>query len=162
MIFTHTDYMAEGELESIFNQLSADRAVSRTVWYEGEYQSFDAFQEYLSDCWFVRVSNELSETVGAFWLNGIVGRSAQIHFAILGKYHRDAVNIGRETLHWIEQHRWFHSVYGITPYPYRHAIDYIKALGFEVKGRLPGACFLKRRGAYIDGVISIYKFNEVG
>ena len=48
------------------------------------------------------------------------------------------------------------ALYGLTPAPFRHALSFVKALGFQEKGRLPHALSLQRNGKErtVDGVIT--------
>ena len=98
--------------------------------------------------------------VGFFWLNGYMGRTAQIHFAIFEECRQDSVQIGKAALAWLEELGWLHSVYGLTPATHRHVFPFIQAIGFQILGNIPGACWVERKNKYVDGVASVYDFRR--
>lgn len=158
--FTHKDHLSRDELACSCYELLNDVTLCKTVFYDGKPTGLQGFLDRLKDWWYVRVTNLQEVPVGVTWLNGYMGKSAQIHFAIFEDYRSEAVQIGKAAMQWLRDLGWLHSVYGITPATHRHVFPFIEALGFEIKGRLPGACWVERKQKHVDGVISVYDFGR--
>lgn len=158
--FTHKDHMADDELLALYEMIRADARIWKYLWYDGAPRSWFDWKDRIEKWWLASVIGPNDTTVGVFWLNGYQGRTAQIHFAIFEEHREQAVQIGKATMQWLSELGWLHSVYGITPATHRHVFPFITALGFEIKGRLPGACWVERKQKHVDGVISVYDFGR--
>lgn len=64
-----------------------------------------------------------------------------------------AVEMARGGFSWLFAHTDATSIYGIAPVKHRHALGLAGACGFVEVARLPLACWLARRGEYVDGVV---------
>jgi hypothetical protein len=159
-VFWHKDHMTGEQIEEIFNLIQKEPGLSRTIWHTHEPIDSKAWVELVADWWFVRVASADDRTVGTFWLNGYQGRTAQIHFAIFDEYRHEAVQIGKATMQWLDELGWLHSVYGLTPVTFRHVFPFIEAIGFDIVGRLPGACWIRRKQKHVDGIVSVYDFGR--
>ncbi len=104
-----------------------------------------------------------SPFVGAIaWVNGFMGRCAQVHFSPLARLPMPlALQAGYAFLDYTRATQALDSLLGFTPSPYKYTLRFVEALGFKRLGTLPGACFLARRGpqgVYADGVFSVFAF----
>lgn len=160
MIFTHKDYMTPEELVALYESVKARPLLMRTVWYEGQLAGPQTWLNWTKSMWLVRVDYDNGETGGFFWLDAFCGRTARIHFAIYDEYQQDAMTLGHAVMNWLQEYGWLYSVYGVTPVVYRHVIPFIEALGFQILGKVPGACFMERKNKHIDAVVSVYTFRR--
>lgn len=157
--FEHRVHMDEQQLDQLLFELQRDPVLARTIWYDGAPKDL---KNKAKEWWLVRVAGAGDRTVGVFWLNGYQGRTAQIHFAVFEDSRSEAVEIGKATMRWLDEQGWLHSVYGLTPATHRHVFPFITAIGFQILGRIPGACWVERKQRYIDGVASVYDFRRQG
>ena len=157
--FVHKDHMSNDELQVIYETIKADATLWKTLWYDSAPASYTAWMNRIIPWWLARVSRD-DATVGVFWLNGYMGRTAQIHFAVFEPHRAEAVEIGNATMQWLSELNWLHSVYGITPATHRHVFPFIEALGFKIVGKLPGACWIERKQKHVAGVLSVYDFGR--
>lgn len=136
--------------------LAQVNGVADAVFYDGGVSSTMAWAEYIrtSQAWLVACFRK-GETVGFWWLNGFIGRTAMIHFCFWDLGLDDAVRLGRQSLHWLFEQGDLDSVYGVTPKHYRHVFPFILRAGFTLMGEVPGACYLKRKDRHVPGVLSV-------
>lgn len=158
--FTHRDHMLPWRVEEIYQLIMREPSLARTLWYDGQPLDLEAFKNKVKEWWLVRVASADDHTVGVFWLNGYQGRTAQLHFAIFEWHRHEAVWIGEEAMQWLKDLGWLHSVYGMTPATHRHVLPFVEALGFQIIGRIPGACWVQRKQKFVDGVVSVYDFRR--
>ncbi len=99
---------------------------------------------------------------GLAWVNGFMGRSAQVHFCPLVQVPAPlALQAGHAFLDHIRATNALDSLLGLTPRPYVYALRFVQQLGFKRIGVLPGACFMAGRGPagkYTDGILSVFSF----
>jgi hypothetical protein len=158
--FDHKDSLTQGEIFDLYDLIKKDAILWKTLWYDGPPDTPHLFLGRIKEWWFVRVRTADNHTVGTFWLNGYMGRTAQIHFAIFEEHRANAVEIGKATLQWLESLGWLHSVYGLTPVTHRHVFPFIGAIGFQILGKIPGSCWIERKEKFIAGVVSVYDFGR--
>jgi len=159
--FVHKSYLNLDELIDLYTAMETQR-LTGAVFYDTISMDALSWVEYLEDqrCWLVRIENMIQETVGVFWLNGYMGRSAQIHFCVWRGQFKNSLDIGREGIEWLKKNKVVDSLYGVTPDSYTHVLKFLKKLGFQIKGKLPGACHLAHHKKYIPGVISVLDLNK--
>lgn len=114
----------------------------------------------LQDCWFKAdyvglawTGNKVSPSM-ACWLAapGPGSRCAMIHFCFARQARPLALQIGFEMLNRIANETGLKSLVGLLPATYRHAINFVKRLGFCHAATLAGACPMDGRGT-VDGVL---------
>lgn len=100
---------------------------------------------------------------GLAWVNGFMGRSAQVHFCPLVQIPLPtATQAGLVFLDHLRATNALDSLLGLTPRPYLYALRFVERLGFTRLGVLPGACFLAGRGltgTYADGILNVFSFR---
>jgi len=64
-----------------------------------------------------------------------------------------AVEQARGAFEWLFATTDATSIYGVTPVQHRHAVRLAEQCGFVMVSRLPSACWLARRGKYVDGAL---------
>ena len=158
-LFFHKDYLSEQDLIGIYERIASDPVLTKTLWYDGAPAGPHSWLKRTKDWWMAQGRTEYGTPVGVFWLNGFTGKTAQMHFCIYPERHAEAVDIGRAAMDWLDSLGWLKSVVGITPVTHRHVMPYIQALGFQVIGKVPGACYIERRDKYVDAHISVYTFG---
>lgn len=158
--FDYKDSLTPVDLFDLYELIRKDTILWKTLWYDGPPEEHKDFLDRVKKWWFVRVRTSDNGTVGTFWLNGYMGRTAQIHFAIFEEHRANAVEIGKATLQWLEDLGWLHSLYGLTPVTHRHVFPFIQAIGFQLLGTVPGACWIERKEKFIAGVVSVYDFGR--
>ena len=90
------------------------------------------------------------------------GRLWEFDFMVRRAHFALAPALSRGALHWVWQHAPCDGLFGITPATHRHAHKHIEAGGFTLLGRLPGACYLARRGRCVDGVLVMARREQTG
>ena len=141
-------------LQRMVNDGLADAVFYDT--YPSEYWSSWEWLTEEARCWLFRAEVD-GVPAGVCWLNNFVGRSSMIHFCVFSAFQRMALELGQAVLDHVWAQGEHDSVYGITPAPYRHALKFVGALGFERMGVIPNACHMIRRNRYVDGVVTILK-----
>lgn len=96
------------------------------------------------------------ELCAVAWLNGFMGRSAFVHFCIFREYQKHSIHIGKRLLSAVFDTGYFDSLCGVTPVRYRHALHYIKQLGFTL-GHMAakGACYIARKKRHDAAIFSV-------
>ena len=117
------------------------------MFYDGEMTDFAAFQTWLQaadkDARFVADAD--GKIKALYWLNNPLGKSAMIHFCFLRQAFCEQEAIGRyvvKSLLFCRDKRGGYvlsALYGLTPKPYRHALAFIRKLGFRLVAELPEA-----------------------
>ena len=157
--FTHKTQLRGDQFKLMYERMKNDVTLWKALWYDGPPESYEDWI-WRNETWWLALVENGKEPVGFFWLNGYMGRTAQIHFAIFEECRQDSVQIGKAALAWLDELGWLHSVYGLTPATHRHVFPFIKALGFQILGNVPGACWVERKNKYVDGVASVYDFRR--
>lgn len=127
-----------------------------------------------------KTADGTEDLLALYWLNNPFGKSVMIHFCFLrrafalceeigaytvrgllfcekrkGDKERDAErNAGQKTPRQAETYV-LSALVGITPKPYRHALAFIRRLGFRIAAELPEACYFARKNKYADAAVSI-------
>lgn len=158
-IFTHKAYMSRSEIEELYD-LTVQAGTDAIVFYDGGVTDRVAWADMIErqEAWLVRAQDHTGRVVGFWWLNNYLGKTAMMHFCILRLTHEGSVDIGRATMRYMAELGILESVYGLTPKHYRHVFKFLRELGFEILGDIPGACYLTRKGRYVPGRVSTYKF----
>lgn len=96
-----------------------------------------------------------------YWLNNPLGKSIMIHFCFLKHAFAEQDAVGNYVVSGLLETKnpqgefVLDALMGVTPCVYRHAIGYIKKLGFSILGRLPNACFFEEKQRYKDAYLSL-------
>ena len=149
-------------LYGFWKQFQEDK-LNSILFYDGEMTDFAAFQTWLQaadkDARFVADAD--GKIKALYWLNNPLGKSAMIHFCFLRQAFCEQEAIGRyvvKSLLFCRDKRGGYvlsALYGLTPKPYRHALAFIRKLGFRLVAELPEACYFARRTTYKSGIISM-------
>ena len=128
-----------------------------TVFYDGIINSRRAFLRFIKGyrCYLVRVEEFSGVIAGVFWLNEFIGKSAMLHFCTFGNDVGAKERLCTQAMQWVSDKKVLDSLYGLTPKPYRHIWQLMRAIGCTKRGSLPGACHLKYHDRYVDGIISV-------
>lgn len=143
------------ERRVIFNALVAD-GVAKSCFYSLRSPTFKDFEGMAGpqSGWCVPVYKD-GELVAVGWLNGFTGRAVFCHFCVLRDYMPEAVHMGKAWCRAVLDTGKFDCLIGLTPSTYRHALNFIQEIGFELSPmRVRGACFMARQGRYVDGIYS--------
>lgn len=144
------------ERAAIFWKMQAE-GLDRTVLYESAAPHIVLWHQYSGppNAWCAPVYDADGALAAAGWLNGFLGRTAFCHFVVFRDFQADAVAIGKLWLRAMFGTGSFDSLCGLTPAAYRHALRFIRQLGFTLSPlTAPGACFLARAQRHVDGVFS--------
>ncbi len=87
------------------------------------------------------------------WISPWQGRVWTFDFTVFRAHFTEAAAMSRGALQWIFSHLPCDSVLGISAQSNRHAWRLAQAAGFEVLGKVPGACYKARNYSYEDGVL---------
>lgn len=115
----------------------------------------------LQDCWLradyvgLAWTGSKASPSMACWLTAIGpgSRCAMAHFCYAKEARPLAMKIGRKMLELIAGESGFQSLLGLLPATYRHAVKFVRRLGFEHAARISKACPLAGRGT-VDGVLA--------
>ncbi len=159
--FRHIAYMEPSQIRDLYYKV-LDSGMENIMFYDGGIQSDLAWFNFMhkGDNWLVEVTERGGRDAGMFWLNGYQGRSAQAHFCVWRDYEKK-IEAGAAVIKWLKDLGQLDSLYGCTPKPFRHATSFVKALGFKVKGEIPGACYMFEQDRYVPGVLSVLDFNDI-
>lgn len=80
------------------------------------------------------------------------GRVREFDFTVFRPAFPLAVPLARAAFGVVFRQTETSALWGLCPVSNRHAWRLAEACGFSVTGRLPGACWLARRTAFVDGV----------
>lgn len=97
------------------------------------------------------------EYIGALWVSPILERAGCLHFFIRAPFRTEGVELARTAIAEVVKRLNLSCVWGFTPAPYRHVFGMLRAVGFEILGRIPGACRMpseSRPERYVDGVFT--------
>lgn len=157
--------------EVIYNfwqQFQEDK-LNKILFFDGEMQDFTEFYTWLlakdKDVRFV--ANTEGVIKAMYWLNNPLGKSVMIHFCFLKKAFQEQEAIGFYVVKSLllcrdsKQNYVLSALIGITPKPYRHALQFIKKLGFEQKAEIPELCYFARKNKYITGIVSVLQKEQI-
>lgn len=152
-------HIADLTIDEVMACYTASEAsgVADVTFYDGAIKAASAFYLFLRDCdaWFVRMDDKAGLPAACFWLNAYQGKTAAIHFMTYPDSGVDPLLLGRLALKYVFEHTELESLWGCTPKPFRHALRFVKRLGFNAIGQIPAACFIERKSKHVDGVISV-------
>lgn len=122
----------------------------------------------LTDCWFradyvgLAWTGSKASPSMACWLTAIGpgSRCAMAHFCYAKEARPLAMKIGRKMLELIAGESGFQSLLGLLPATYRHAVKFVRRLGFEHAARISKACPLAGRGT-VDGVLATMNLEAI-
>lgn len=143
------------ERRVIFNALVAD-GLAGIVFYDSLHPTFEDFEELggYGKGWCVPVYQG-SNLAAVGYVNCFTGRAAFVHSCVFKAYTKESLTIGRTWCRAVLATGLFDCLLGFTPATYRHALNFIQQIGFELSPlRAPGACFIARKNRYVDGVYS--------
>lgn len=117
----------------------------------------------------VKMPGNAGTPLALAWLNNFSGKAAMMHFSLFKSALSRKEALGRFVLGFLLHARvgdayCLDALYGMTPKPYAHVLRYIRRIGFQVQGTIPGAVrmipnsYKEGRGdsvTYVDGVISV-------
>ncbi|WP_165071124.1 hypothetical protein [Desulfovibrio sp. ZJ200] len=83
----------------------------------------------------------------------LLGKIWQFDFTAFRESAHLAPLMARQAFAWIFDRQDCAGIMGLCPAPNRHAWRLAEAVGFNVLGRLPKACFYARKQNYVDGVL---------
>lgn len=159
--------MPPQKIYAFWKQFQKD-TLNPVLFYDGEMEDFPAFLAWLlakdKDARFVAANGEIK---ALYWLNNPQGKSVMIHFCFLRNAFCEQREIGlyvvKSLLLCKDDKGEFvlSALYGLTPKPYRHALSYIRKLGFRLIGELPAACYFARKKNWKNGIISILTKEQI-
>lgn len=172
--------MPEADIYEFWQRFQEDK-LNSILFFDGEMPNFQAFCRWLAagdkDVRFV--TDTAGEIQALYWLNNRFGKSVMIHFCFLRKAFCQREEIGlyvvlgllfceekalsradgdkiRQTPAAEEPKSYVLSaLIGITPKPYRHALAFIRTLGFCPVCELPEACYFADKKRYVGGAVGI-------
>lgn len=152
---------AEAELDEVWRRIE-DEKLADDLFYDGSITNSHEFMAmalrpgclpFLAYC--------EGEPAMFTWLNCLEGRMARAHFVVFREFRgrKKRVPLGRRLyghiLHCRDKRgHILDCLYGITPVSHRLALNAVIACGWEERGILPHACYLKKSGETVDGVIT--------
>ena len=140
---------AEGVAQMTFYECMPSSPYDFCLWAKGASQDVRLIED------------EFGEILAMYWLNNPLGKSAMIHFCYVRAAFLEQNAIGkyvvRSLLLTTDADGAFvlSALMGITPKVYRHALKFIKDLGFSLFGVLPKSCYFSETKKHRDGVISV-------
>lgn len=122
----------------------------------------------LQDCWLradyvgLAWTGSKASPSMACWLTAIGpgSRCAMAHFCYAKEARPLAMKIGGKMLELIAGESGFQSLLGLLPATYRHAVKFVRRLGFEHAARISKACPLAGRGT-VDGVLATMNLEAI-
>ena len=92
-------------------------------------------------------------------VNNLTGLSGLMHFCYFEAGMPHAADLAFDFFDFLRD-GGMKSLLGLTPKPYRHAINFAVSVGFERIGVLPGACYLAARCKHVDGILTVKNLNK--
>lgn len=193
---SETTTFGRAYLDYIWQSIERE-GLDRAVFYDGAIRSAEDLARLLAPgrAWAYCFERD-GEILGLWWCNGHTGHMAQIHFCIFKAGRPYGKAMGRAAVRFIMKVPKRPSgeprgepsgetdgtggqssmdyltapvsvLCGVTPAPYRHAIQYGVDLGFQVVAQLPRATYLAPRalggrgqGRYVDAVLTVLKRED--
>jgi hypothetical protein len=160
------DTLSIVSLPTYFHNLKED-GLLKHAFYDGSVQDLRAFWALVfnPNVTFTLIFKPYKDrkdmaVVGHMYFTNHAGYCANVHFNLLRKYHKDAIEIGEECLSTVKKLTradgtpFATSLIGLTPETNFAALKTIKRLGFEEITRLKDSCFLYHYNKYVDGVLT--------
>ncbi len=153
-------------LMDFWTQLSASK-MAKITFYEYLPKNAEEFVDWAnSDSLDLRlVGNQNNQLIAMYWLNNLLGKMAMIHFCIQKNAVGEQIELGNYVTQSLlsakdEKNEFIISgLMGHTPKSYRHALNFIQKIGFQITLTLPKSCYFQEKNKYVDGVISVLKNN---
>ncbi len=157
----HKKYLQKDQILQAYDMLVEEGKLP-FLFYDGGVQSFEGFLNWVTapTNWFVIGYDAKAVPVGLFWLNGFQARTAQFHFALFDTS-EGKIEVCQDALEWLKEQDFLDSVYGLTPKPFFPVMRLFRKVGFEIRGELPGACYMSSKDKYVPGIISVLDFNHI-
>lgn len=157
----YADSQAEAALDEVWRRIDADNLVD-DLFYDGSISNCREFKaKLLGPGCLPFLAYADGEPAMFTWLNALESKMARSHFVVFRKFwgREKRVPIGRELYAYIlncKDRRGYilDCLYGITPVTYRLALNAVVASGWEKRGVIPHACYLKKSGQVVDGAIT--------
>ena len=159
--FTHSGHMSDAAIAGLYDIMDSE-GLADFVFYDGNINNRHEFLNFIKGyrCWLVRCEHPERGIVGLWWLNEFVGKSAMLHFCTFGGSLEEKKDVCVQAMRWLADKKVLKSLYGLTPCVYRNVLPFMDTLGFERRGKLPGACKLFRHNRYVDGIISVLDLSK--
>lgn len=149
----HPGPVTDAELDTVWETLRSNRLVP-VVFHDGGVRSASGLRRLLAPrrawCYLVQAG---ATPLALCWLNDFSGRAARIHFCVLPSGLPRAVEIGRTVVRFLltapspaghPAPYLLDTLVGLTPAPYRHALEFVARLGFRRAAAIPGGTMLLR------------------
>lgn len=151
----HPAAVTDAELDRVWSTL-CDDGLAPVVFHDGGVRSAADLRGLLAPhrAW-CYLAQAVETPLALCWLDGFTGRAARIHFCVLRAGLPRAEEIGRMVVRFLltapaapatghpPPYR-LDTLVGLTPAPYRHALDFVARLGFRRAAVIPGAAVLAR------------------
>ena len=152
---SHPAAVTDAELDRVWSTLCND-GLAPVVFHDGGVQSAADLRGLLAPhrawCYLAQAAET---PLALCWLDGFTGRAARIHFCVLRAGLPRAAEIGRMVVRFLltapaapaSGHLppyLLDTLVGLTPAPYRHALDFVARLGFRRAAVIPGGAVLAR------------------
>jgi hypothetical protein len=153
---------------ALWNMLK-EKDLYKHLFYGGDIDDIGKFCTFMASGPIVyAIMFDNRKLAGMFYFTNFIGYTAQFHFCISRSFQRKLRIMKTQVFAQIQDVKrkdgtpLVTSLYGVTPAANRAALMYLKASGFEVKMRLPEACYMKYLDIWCDGVVSQYLFKRCG
>ncbi len=144
------DCLTEQELKTIWKTL-CEEGKKEIVFYDDEITCESDFIQFMQDDMnYVYAAYEGGELLALVWLNNFLGRCAMIHFTMFYNSKGKEQGIALFLLNFLlfskhEGEYCLDALYGLTPRVYRHALGFIKKLGFRLVVEMPSSVFFQKK-----------------
>lgn len=144
------DCLNEQQLKMIWKTL-CEEGKKEIVFYDGGITTESEFIQFMQDDMnYVYVAYEEGNLLALVWLNNFLGRCGMIHFTTFYKSKGKEEDIALFLLRFIlfsknEGEYCLDALYGLTPRVYRHALSFIKKLGFRLVVEMPSSVFFQKK-----------------
>ena len=138
-----------------------EQGIDKTVLYPWLECTEHTWLTLLEDSWNLICHNAAGNPVCMGWFNNINGKTAQCHFTFFKPHFDLRQQGGLAAINWLEEKLDVQALTGLTPKPYRQALNAIKGWGFELMFTLPQSCYLAKYDKHVDGIVSLRKRGAV-
>ncbi len=148
-------------LKSIYNSMLNENLL-KVFFYDRQDIDFAEFKGYCSSksrYFYYYHHNNIPLAIA--FLNGFTGLCALSHFCFFKSAYANKNQIAKHWLNQVCNEKALTCLVGITPKPYKHAINFALSHGYEQIGTLEKSCAMHRnnRIKYVDGILTKYTFN---
>lgn len=159
---TESNFEDEGpySIGHIYDSMDREQLL-RVFYYAGNCPSKEEFiQQWSSPQFFVYAAYRQDNLLGLLLLNNFTGLSALSHLCYFKAGLDEKLEIAKECMG-ILRDGGMASLVGLTPKPYRHAINFALSVGYKKVGELQGACYMASHDKYVDGIITTLNLKEI-